>query len=878
MTDTAKAAAGRDHAAEILPPLVLGVGDGWAFGVPSPAKIAKAGGLEAPGRSFELRVHGVGGSSPEKLLEQTDTVAVGGDKTAQFLRRWAPSGEPRGTVRWPLEGYWWGGLTSRPSTRAFWILMLPMLLCNLASWMIPPAPDGPPKARRQIAAAALPPVMRLAGYVLTLVLTASLATASLDTFGWQCAMAVRLPPGGGGKPVGCLPSWLKWAPADAGPRLVLFLLFPVIVVALIGYASHRTLQSYERWTMPPVAEEQPRWPLTAQGFWHGLQPVRRQQGLHLAGAAALLGLYLAKEGGSQPAAGVAAVVAALVLLTLPALMLMHPQTGRPGIDPHHLTPAGRARPAIDRFILTLFVLSLAALLALGVTRIWWQPGKVGHHRPGLLPGDSGIWWGLALAMACVTLAAFALTWMARVKAAVQSDAVFARGYLGPVTLALACVSAGIFAGGLNLLVANSHIIAPQFKLGPALPGVREAAFPLVLPAPVYGFMASLLAVGAALLLILIIGLAWFLVASVQASGAGKLEPFYGAELSSGSAIAQRTKRQRRSIGRAWTVGRIADGTGIIFTTLSLAGAAGIAAFTLLVLGGSWWPPAELHWVNVIAHSGQWIGVAVAAYLYKLTRTAFTDASERRGVGVLWDVGTFWPRASQPFAPPCYMERAVPETVNRLRRALGGKLFTDESPGSAPDPATDPGEEARIEALQEALGDGAASKVVLEPQDHVLINGYSQGAPIAAAVIAQLPKVLAGKVSFVTVGCPLRRLYGRGFPSYFGMSCMTQLAIKLSPPAARPPLVRVPRWRNLRRPSDYIGSYVFTEPMQTPRTALPGQQADDPYLGGVDELVLDPPRIIFADTPAAPPIHAHSDFWPDPKVAEATEEAWNIWRS
>src|ERR1022692_2738752 len=67
---------------KVLPPLVLCVGDGFGFEVPSPAKIALADGLEIPGSAFELRIHGVGGSSPEKLLDPSDTTQVGGERIA----------------------------------------------------------------------------------------------------------------------------------------------------------------------------------------------------------------------------------------------------------------------------------------------------------------------------------------------------------------------------------------------------------------------------------------------------------------------------------------------------------------------------------------------------------------------------------------------------------------------------------------------------------------------------------------------------------------------------------------------------------------------------------------------------------------------------
>jgi hypothetical protein len=82
----------------------------------------------------EIRVHGVGGTTPETLLEQTGTRQVAGDETAGFFRGAIP--DPTRTV----EAYSWGGLTARSRSRAFWVLLLPFSLVNLAGWMVEPRP------------------------------------------------------------------------------------------------------------------------------------------------------------------------------------------------------------------------------------------------------------------------------------------------------------------------------------------------------------------------------------------------------------------------------------------------------------------------------------------------------------------------------------------------------------------------------------------------------------------------------------------------------------------------------------------------------------------------------------------------------------------
>src|SRR5688500_10427183 len=75
----------------------------------------------------ELRVHGVGGTTPDVLLRHPHPEQVAGDDTAGFYRR-PDSNE--------LEAYAWGGITSRSGTRALWLLLLPFALANAAGFML----------------------------------------------------------------------------------------------------------------------------------------------------------------------------------------------------------------------------------------------------------------------------------------------------------------------------------------------------------------------------------------------------------------------------------------------------------------------------------------------------------------------------------------------------------------------------------------------------------------------------------------------------------------------------------------------------------------------------------------------------------------------
>ncbi|MFD0800201.1 hypothetical protein ACFQZU_02555, partial [Streptomonospora algeriensis] len=198
------------------------------------------------------------------------------------------------------------------------------------------------------------------------------------------------------------------------------------------------------------------------------------------------------------------------------------------------------------------------------------------------------------------------------------------------------------------------------------------------------------------------------------------------------------------------------------------------------LGGAaqGWPQSVL---RVLVAVGSFLGGGFLAALMMLGGSAYRDEPTRQAVGVLWDVGTFWPRLAHPLAPPSYGERAVPQLVARVSD------MADRGTG-------------------------------------VVLSGHSQGSVLAAATLWQAPPRVRERVVLVTHGSPLSRLYGRYFPAYLGPLALNDLR------------GRTAHWRNLWRATDPIGGPVqaagYAEPLPDPRhyDVRPGEALYPPILG------------------------------------------------
>ncbi|MGX4693937.1 hypothetical protein [Streptomyces sp. JNUCC 63] len=685
----------------------------------------------ATGCALELLVHGVGGTTPERMLDDPRTVRITGDDTAAVFRRAddvdaeTRPGKHHGT---PVpEAYVWCNLTSGNGARALWLLLLPFMVVNLAHWMRP----GAPGRLRTVRLYGL--LVRLAGLTLTVLLVAAACEVALDLTAWQCA---------GTHACAARHSWLGFLSPTAGGwwsapgrRLALAALVPAALTGLLWYLAHRTWSAYESQQPmsrdPEPEEDTGSGSLGRPGFWYGRRLVARLRAAHtaaglltVAAAIAAPTAALDRRPGGPAALDVLGWLLHATLLTWAAAVVWV------------VCRRGRTEHLLDRQLDRHLVrrLPLGALLLLLLTAVYAGWSRPGWTSTGRLAGDTtfgGLALGQGLLVVALGIAAHALY-----RTRPDARAVL-RGLGGPAVAMLACALGGVMSGGVCQRVADW-----LDGTGTSIPG----------PPVMLTWQASVIPPLLLVLLVLcgrLAGRAWRLARTLRTT----VERDHPGE----PPDPERTRRIARTRAMATLtddaplVVGVASAATLALGAAALAGALGTGRTPAGAAAGT--HPALQGAAQTAQALGSWlIGLGFVLFV-TWGRRAYKDASARRTIGILWDVGTFWPRAAHPFAPPCYAERAVPDLTWRMAtwtRSTGGRL---------------------------------------------VLSGHSQGSVLAAAAAWQLTPPVRGRVALLTYGSPLERLYGRWFPAHFGPAALGALHQD------------VDCWRNLYRLTDPIGGPV-----------------------------------------------------------------------
>ncbi len=669
----------------------------------------------------ELRVHGVSGTPAESLLNRPLIEQVAGDADAGFFRPRPEYGNTAGPGGALLEGYRWGNLTAGGAARALWLLLLPFMLANVALWLRPPGASR----------AVYHTLCRLFAASLTGTLVLASAGVSVDLVAWQCAMP--------GNPCGTSRSYLAFLThgffAPTGRRLAMLSLVPIAVIAALWYLGRRTWCRYEAYEPASDVDGDG---LGAPGFWRGMPLVGRLRALHIGLAfgtldAVLLGVLAPHDG--WVAGWVLAGLAGLVLLLgLVAVML-------PG-----MVDRDRPAPWAQRAAGGLRLVALLLTVATWGYAMWPRPAWPTH---GGLPG-----YGMTVTVLFAAQIALLLV-LAAVAVGQRGPGQYLAGLAGPVCASLGLAVAAAFTAGISFQVAD-------FLDRSASPVGRTSAARLQPPA---ALQWSALGMTVTVVAVLLVALgAWrFLLPRLRTAARDVTDADFPGERAGDPPRAA-------SIDNAVADARLTDHSGQLLVWWYVPLAVAAIAVTVLALAGL--GPVDLAPRGSAAGSVIAFATALGTYLIGLATLglvtlgyrAYREQSVRRLVGVLWDLGTFWPRAAHPLAPPCYAERAVPELAKRTA------WLVREGP--------------------------------------VVLSGHSQGSVLVAATVLQLPPSTLDSVALLTYGCPLTRLYARLFPAYVNAGTRAAVGARVHG-----------RWVNLWRDTDPIGGPVG-EPARDRRCADP----------------------------------------------------------
>ncbi|WP_248960779.1 hypothetical protein [Sphaerisporangium perillae] len=846
----------------------------------------------------ELRVHGVGGSTPQNLLADLAPQQVAGDDIAGFYR----TADARGRH---VEGYSWGGLTSRSGSRVLWLLLLPFALANLAGWM------WPFQNRSSLRFRVFRESVRLAALGVTVNVVLLVSVIPMDYVAYQC----------GGNATCAAPWWMgplrmPGIGDHPGRRVALGAVVPLLVVVLLAVLSLLSRRRYED-VRPPgtpgpreeCARNAAALPggLTDPDFWNTGRYTRHLSEIHIAVAFALLaivlthtvhttfavrpdlvvadGARLAPEplyGLSLGCAGVVVVVAiaalapekvtgplvhlgrVLIGLAVLALVLavvfawLEPQAIRAeGALSHELPGMRYAMNAVYLGIVVALLLVPVWLLAASFTRETWP------RRSAQLLGV-----GLAATVVYVTLGIVDWPYGWIVIALVSAAAVFAIGarhhYRGfrwgaPfIVLSVAVLMVNTFLVGLLVRVADT---IGEIGFGQQVKPLINGA-PSIAVFPIMGEVGAYLIFEPLALVLLFAG--WQAVLWYQAGGSGAAAEVADEYRGPAPTPAPATEPHTTNPG---TTRPDVDGVGPVTARPDVAtpddpDAAWVVDVVSLTdavakgtLSSRWATQDVLGWAA---------GVGRARRLAKATLDLDLLFSAVVLVGIIlfaWLEQHIWSGVNRPTpwlaGVGTLVATLLPFLVVIVARAGWKDRDTRRVIGALWDVGT-----FWPRGYHPLAPPAYAERAVPELQrrmwylhDHgarVVLTAHSQGAILAAAALSQhgdlRPK--NARIVLVTFGSPLRKLYGWGFPAYFNEELFTGL--RRSP--------HIHAWRNFYYLTDYIGGWTVTEGV-----TVKAQEAASEDGTVIDWRLPDPPtsRFVYGDPP--PPIGSHSGYWNDRRM-------------
>lgn len=699
----------------------------------------------------ELRVHGVGGTSPSTMLFDPAPVRVAGDDVVGFYRTADINGRH-------VEAYSWGGLTSRSQWRSLWLLLLPFALLNVAGWAQRSAPSA--SAQKDPRASLTGRLVAILGLTLTTQLVFGVVSAATDIASYQC-----------GAQTGCIEQRWWLSPLDTsvfreqeaddeedddrpgrtypGRRVAAAMLVPLVVVVGLNVLAWRTRRRYEELEAQSdwAAGEQPKLVVARPSTWAGAERNYDLSGIHrvaalaaMAGVTASATAALADAQRDDAPFADPVIVAAVVLGACAVLLLSWPNK------------------VVRRVALILSSLTLVVAVAQAAA----LPATTETLPVGPLPGADRA-GELLFLVQLVLLAALAIVGVATWTTNRAKLLPAFRWHAPLVAAALAILMLGSAVSGAIIRLADylGKPVAEEEK------GATAGAAKIVIGYPSsYDWAAVAFACGVAALVVIAVVVAVRVrrVAETEVTATiaeydereGNLQPDDPAERNWAASIvrARNLAEEVRQLDRPLSLVVV----GVLLAVLvAYALRLRLDPFRLEPLPpiDGWW-----HWAQTAA---SWFVALLPIGGVLLIRRSWSGEGSRRQLGVLWDVATYWPRWFHPWAPPCYAERAVPELQRRL--------ITLTSNGGS-----------------------------------VVLSAHSQGSILAVTALRLVPPKVRERIALVTYGSPLSHLYRRAFPDHFGRGELRTIASELAPVGAP----QRSRWTNYWRRTDPIGGEVFIE--------------------------------------------------------------------